>query len=193
MSFKLWREKKILSQERVAEMSGLSLRTVQRLEAGHRVSYASLRTLAIAFAVDVDLLERELYAMNTPADEFVEVPRWARLLSDRLYFGGNLPSRRAHLVIEFLAIAFSVLVFVTSFAMEKETVTDAVRVAAFVMFFFAFLISLQNRTFDRYGLWAGSGNAPRRRSRTWRGMAIEYVVVLGIGLLGLGVIAVLAS
>ena len=43
MSFRSWRERKHLSQERVAEMSGLSLRTIQRLDAGHRVSYASLR------------------------------------------------------------------------------------------------------------------------------------------------------
>jgi len=39
----------LLSQERVADMSGLSLRTVQRLDAGDRVSYASLRALAAAF------------------------------------------------------------------------------------------------------------------------------------------------
>jgi len=49
----------LLSQERIAEMSGLSVRTVQRLEAGHRVSYASLRALATAFKTDVDLLERD--------------------------------------------------------------------------------------------------------------------------------------
>ena len=44
-----------LSQERVAEMSGLSVRTVQRLEAGHRVSYATLRALAAAFKTEADL------------------------------------------------------------------------------------------------------------------------------------------
>lgn len=64
MSFKTWRERKRLSQEKVAEMSGLSLRTIQRLDAGHRVSYASLRALAGTFEMDVDLLERELYAVN---------------------------------------------------------------------------------------------------------------------------------
>jgi transcriptional regulator with XRE-family HTH domain len=54
----------LLSQERVAEMSGLSLRTVQRLEAGHRVSYASLRALAVAVKTDADVLEWEFYAVN---------------------------------------------------------------------------------------------------------------------------------
>ena len=59
VSFRSWRERMLLSQERIAEMSGLSVRTVQRLEAGHRVSYASLRALATAFKTDVDLLERD--------------------------------------------------------------------------------------------------------------------------------------
>ena len=54
MSFGSIRERKLLSQEALAEQSGLSLRTIQRLEAGHRVSYASLRTLAAALQMDVE-------------------------------------------------------------------------------------------------------------------------------------------
>ena len=56
MAFRSLRESRQLSQERVADLSGLSLRTIQRLEAGHRVSYASLRALAITFEMDVDAL-----------------------------------------------------------------------------------------------------------------------------------------
>ena len=79
MSFKSLRERKLLSQERLAELSGLSLRTIQRAEAGHRVSYASLRTLAATLEFDVDVLERELYAMKQSTDDFVEIPKWVRL------------------------------------------------------------------------------------------------------------------
>jgi transcriptional regulator with XRE-family HTH domain len=183
----------LLSQEKVADISGLSLRTVQRLEAGHRVSYSSLRALAVALKVDVDLLERELYAMDKSTnDDFIEIPRWARLLSNRLYFGGNLPGRITHLTMEFLSIVFSVVVFMASFAIESEAKTNAVRAAAFFMLFFTFLISLQNRTFDRYGLWAGSENAPSKRPRTWRGVVVEYAVVLGVGVPGLVAVAFLA-
>lgn len=124
--------------------------------------------------------------MNKSTDEdFLEIPRWARVLSDRLYFGGGLPSRRIHLVIEFFSIVLSVAVFVSSFAIEMEGTTEAVRIAAFVMLFFAFLISLQNRTFDRYGLWAGAENAPLERSRTRRGKVVEYAIVFGTGILGI--------
>jgi transcriptional regulator with XRE-family HTH domain len=57
MPFRSWREQKLLSQERVAETSGLSLRAVQRLKAGCRVGYASLGALAVALKIDVESLE----------------------------------------------------------------------------------------------------------------------------------------
>jgi hypothetical protein len=45
-----------ISQEQLAEKTQLSLRTIQRVEAEHRVSYASLRALAVTFDLNVDLL-----------------------------------------------------------------------------------------------------------------------------------------
>jgi len=74
------RQDKGISQEQLAEITRLSLRTIQRVEAGHRVSYASLRALAVAFNLNVDLLERELYAMNTTKDEYFERPLWVRFM-----------------------------------------------------------------------------------------------------------------
>lgn len=48
------------SQEQLAQLSGLNLRTVQRLESGARVSMESLRALAAVFAVPAEsLLARE--------------------------------------------------------------------------------------------------------------------------------------
>jgi transcriptional regulator with XRE-family HTH domain len=49
MSFKSLRGS--VSQARLAELSGLSLSTIHRVEAGNRVSYASLQALAATFAI----------------------------------------------------------------------------------------------------------------------------------------------
>lgn len=49
MFIKNLRQLKHLSQENLAELSGLSLRTIQCEESGHRISYASLRSFAAAF------------------------------------------------------------------------------------------------------------------------------------------------
>src|SRR5579862_388955 len=90
MSFASWRTRMLLSQERVAELSGLSLRTIQRLEAGHTVSYASLRALAAAVKADVHLLAREFQAA-APTDTGADVPVVIRSLRERFWFGGPRP------------------------------------------------------------------------------------------------------
>ena len=47
-----WREDRCWSQEHLAETSGVSLRTIQRLESGERVSRETVMALAASFNVD---------------------------------------------------------------------------------------------------------------------------------------------
>ena len=182
----------LLSQERVAEMSGLSVRTVQRLEAGHRVSYATLRALATAFKTDVDLLERELYAMSQSTDEFVEIPRWLRLAQDRLWFGGPRWSRRDFLVIEALCLVFAVIPFAASFLVPDHTRAWAVRMLAILPVAGSYLVAVSIRLMDRYKLWPGSENAPPEKPRTWRTITAEYAFMFGVGILSIAIILWLA-
>ncbi len=79
MAIKRLRKQWHLSQEELAESCKLSLRTIQRVEAGHRVGYASLRALAAQFNKDVDELEQELYSMNNIIKEYKDFPLWLRL------------------------------------------------------------------------------------------------------------------
>jgi transcriptional regulator with XRE-family HTH domain len=192
MSFRSWRERKLVSQEKVAEMSGLSLRTVQRLEAGHRVSYASLRALATAFATDVDLLERELYAVNKPTEEFVEIPRWVRLMSDRRVFGGRGLSRRDVLVIEAFCMGCFVIAFAVSFLAREDARVAIARISAIALMS-CYLTAVSVRVMDHYKLWPGAENAPPEQPRTWRTVTAEYAFLFGVGLLGTVVIAWLAA
>ncbi len=53
---KTWREERCWSQEHVAEISGISLRTVQRIENGAAASRESVMALAAAFNVDASAL-----------------------------------------------------------------------------------------------------------------------------------------
>lgn len=48
-----WREERQWPQEHLAEVSGLSLRTIQRAEAGDQASRETVMALAAAFDVDV--------------------------------------------------------------------------------------------------------------------------------------------
>lgn len=56
MSIRNLRQQHGLSQEQLAEQTGVSLRTIQRAESGQRVGNASLRTLAEYFDVSLDTL-----------------------------------------------------------------------------------------------------------------------------------------
>lgn len=55
------------SQEQLAELSGLNLRTIQRLEAGAKISTESLRALAAVFEVPADSLLLSAPAPSQPA------------------------------------------------------------------------------------------------------------------------------
>lgn len=60
------------SQEQLASLSGLNLRTIQRLESGARVSTESLRALAAVFEVPADSL---LVADPTPGQPAIRAMR----------------------------------------------------------------------------------------------------------------------
>lgn len=49
---KLWREQRHWSQEHLADLAGISLRTLQRIESGETASQESMKALAAAFNVD---------------------------------------------------------------------------------------------------------------------------------------------
>jgi transcriptional regulator with XRE-family HTH domain len=59
MSIQKMRLKKGWSQQQLAEMSGLSTRTVQRIEAGAPPSLETLKSLAAVFEVDIQDLQPE--------------------------------------------------------------------------------------------------------------------------------------
>ena len=195
MSFKALRERKLVSQERLAEMTGLSLRTIQRLEAGHRVSYASLRTLAATLEMDVDLLERELYAVNKPEDDFVEIPRWVRLLDGKRWFGGRGLSRRDVRVIEALCLGCAVICFAASFLVASSVAAKVLRTGGVIELACAYLVSVNIRLGDKYRLWPGEEGARSHageRKRTWRTIAVEYTYFLVVGITGTVIICWLA-
>ena len=57
MSVKNLRQKKGWSQEHLAQASGLSLRTIQRIESGKRAGLETLNGLAAVFDIDLNLIK----------------------------------------------------------------------------------------------------------------------------------------
>lgn len=60
------------SQEPLVQISGLNVRTIQRIERGHKAGFESLKSLAAAFEVQVHELQSEATDMTVKEQEFEE-------------------------------------------------------------------------------------------------------------------------
>lgn len=74
MILKKLRYKRNWSQEQLAELSGLSVRTVQRIEGGGKASLESLKCLASVLEVDVSTLPNRLALTIWPISAYKPLP-----------------------------------------------------------------------------------------------------------------------
>lgn len=94
---KRWREERFWSQEHLAELAGIALRTVQRIESGGTASRESITALAAAYNVDAAALT------YSPEDKEVKVTQ-EKLDKSR-------SALRLSFLITFASWAFIMLVF----------------------------------------------------------------------------------
>ncbi len=154
MFVRVLRQRFRLSQEQLADSAGLSLRTIQRVEAGHRISYASLRALAGVFEVDVDKLELELYAVNKTSNDYKELPLWVRLMLGRGWVSsGRRELRFTEIVLVIVGALLVAVSIASSFWPLIHDPKGSALYAGLLMFLFAYLISICIRVGDRYSAW----------------------------------------
>lgn len=107
MIVKKLREKHNWSQEQLAALSGLSLRTIQRVEAGNRASLETLKSLASVFEVEISKLTEEIIVIDKASEAWKAEP----LLVKFMYLG---ITKRSHMVaIEYILLFIGVLSFFT--------------------------------------------------------------------------------
>ena len=161
MYIKKLRKKNLLSQELLAEETKLSLRTIQRVEAGHRVGYASLRALAKYFEIDVDDLEMELYSMDKIIHEYKDYPLWLRLYVGSGWFSATRKEFR-RIEIFFLICSFiTLLIWFSGFFYQYGTNTiinigldKMMGICSFVLLLGAYNNSVTIRLGDKYDIWS---------------------------------------
>lgn len=74
------RDKHNWSQEQLATVSGLSLRTIQRVEAGNNASIETLKSLAAVFEVDISKLTEEITVIDKNSASWKSEPWIVRFL-----------------------------------------------------------------------------------------------------------------
>ena len=78
MILKELRIRRHLSQEQLAQMSGLNVRTIQRIESGNNASVESLKCLASVLEVDVATLTQERMMVDKNSDTWRNLPLWLK-------------------------------------------------------------------------------------------------------------------
>lgn len=100
------REKRNWSQEQLATMSGLSTRTIQRIESGNKASLESLKALASVFEIDISKLQEEIIVIDKTSAEWNKEPFLVRFA-----FWG-LKARKQIIMLEIMAVLLGVATWI---------------------------------------------------------------------------------
>jgi transcriptional regulator with XRE-family HTH domain len=146
MILKALRLSRNLSQEQLAQMSGLNVRTIQRIESGHKASVESLKCIAAALDVDIPTLEQEKFVMDKHSDNWKHLPLWLKLCFS-LNFLMTQPVRKTARRIVFASHASGFLFCVLGL------VSEAALVGGLVMLLNAYLFHLLTWQGDKLGIW----------------------------------------
>ena len=138
-----------LSQEQLAQMSGLNVRTIQRIESGHNASLESLKCLASALEVDIETLNQETFTMDKDTVGWQNLPLWLKcwfflnFLSVRTR---RTVARRIYVLSHLFGFTFCALGFVS----------EASLAGGLILLANAYLFALLIWQGDKYGIWYDS-------------------------------------
>ncbi len=79
MIVKKLREQKNWSQDQLATMCGLSIRTIQRVESGQSASLETLKSLASVFEVEISTLTEEITVIDKASENWKKQPWWFKI------------------------------------------------------------------------------------------------------------------
>lgn len=146
MILKQLRLSRHLSQEQLAQMSGLSARTIQRIESGHQASIESLKCLASVLEVDVPTLNQEKLMIDKNTDRWLSLPLWIRCWFF-LNFLELRPARNVARRLEILSHAVGFPLCLLGFFNE------AALAGGLIMLVNAYWVHLLMWQGDKYGIW----------------------------------------
>lgn len=134
------------SQEQLAQMSGLNVRTIQRIESGHNASIESLKCLASVLEVDVSTLNQEKFMIDKNTDQWKTLPVWIKWWFFFNY-GSFRPSRRATKRVIILSHLTGFLFCMLGLINEGSLV------GGLFMLLTAYFFTLLAWQGDKYGIW----------------------------------------
>lgn len=135
-----------LSQEQLAQMSGLNVRTIQRIESGHNASLESLKCLASALEVDIETLNQEAYVMDKTTAGWNDLPFWLKCW----FFLNFLSVRTRRSVAKRICVLLHAFGF---FFCCLGFISEPALAGGLILLANAYLFALLLWQGDRYGIW----------------------------------------
>ena len=127
-------------------MSGLNVRTIQRIESGNNASLESLKCLAAALEVDVLTLNQGGFTMDRDSGNWHKLPFWLKC-----WFFLNFLSIRT---TRSVATRIQVVCHVSGFVLcALGFVSEPALAGGLVMLANAYLFLLLTWQGDKYGIW----------------------------------------
>jgi transcriptional regulator with XRE-family HTH domain len=106
MIVKKLREKNNWSQEQLAQFSELSLRTIQRVEAGNKASLETIKSLASVFEVNISKITEEIIMIDKESADWQSEPWFIKFFLHGI-------KKRAHMLwIEYCLVALGLISWV---------------------------------------------------------------------------------
>lgn len=146
MILKQLRISRHLSQEQLAQMSGLNVRTIQRIESGHKASVESLKCLAAVLEVDIPTLNQEKFMIDKTTDNWQRLPFYLKGWFF-LNFLDVLPTRSVARRIEMLSHVTGFLFCLLGVVSEPALAGGLIMLSNAYLFYF---LGWQG---DKYGIW----------------------------------------
>jgi transcriptional regulator with XRE-family HTH domain len=146
MILKQLRLSRNLSQEQLAQMSGLNVRTIQRIESGSKASVESLKCLASVFETDIQTLNQEKFMIDKKSDQWQALPLWLRVCFI-LNFQSLRPTRAAAKRVEIASHIFGFLFCLAGWKSQPALAGGLLMLANAYIFYFL------NWQGDKNGIW----------------------------------------
>ncbi|MBD1583011.1 helix-turn-helix domain-containing protein [Pseudoalteromonas sp. S16_S37] len=146
MILKQLRLSRHLTQEQLADMAGLNVRTIQRIESGQKASVESLKCLASALDVDIQQLQQEQFMINKNQDNWQALPLFLKV-----WFVFNFlqtkPTRRSASRVQLIGHVSGFLFCCLGFISEAALAGGLILLAS------AYLFNILIYQGDKYGIW----------------------------------------
>ena len=149
MILKQLRLSKRLSQEQLADMSGLNVRTIQRIESGTNASLESKKCLAAALDVDIETLEQEHFMIDKTSPNWQQLPPLLKFWFIINYLHTR-PTRK-------LAVRIELICHITGFLFCcMGVISEPALVGGLIMLATAYFLYFLKWQGDKYGIWFDS-------------------------------------